>query len=290
MAVNGQDIESWGKVYGYRDSLLPVTMTSQGVDLLAARSLDKAMLDFLRLCVTQRCNIVISGGTGTGKTTMLNLLSQMIDPRERIVTIEDTAELQLRHDHVVRLETRPPNADGHGEVAARALVRNALRMRPDRIVLGEIRGVEVLDVVTAMNTGHDGSMTTVHANAPRDALSRLETMVLMAGYDLPVRAIREQIASALDLIVHMSRLKDGTRRITHITEVQGMEGDVITLQDIFLFDYGMGVDEHGRFRGHLKATGVRPKFAEKLQDHGIRLGAEVFTPEPTGREQLRRQR
>ena len=181
------------------------------------------------------------------------------------------------------MEARPPNIEGRGEVTIRDLVKNALRMRPDRIVVGECRAGEALDMLQAMNTGHDGSITTVHSNSPRDTLSRIETMVLMAGFDLPVRAIREQMASALDLIVHLTRLRDGTRRITHITEVQGMEGDVITLQDIFLFDYGMGVDEHGRFLGHLKATGVRPKFAEKLQDLGIRLGPEVFQPEAFAR-------
>jgi Flp pilus assembly protein, ATPase CpaF len=199
------------------------------------------------------------------------------------VTVEDAKELQLHQEHVLPLESRPPNIEGKGEVRIRDLVRNSLRMRPDRIVVGECRGGEALDMLQAMNTGHDGSLTTVHANAPRDALSRLETLVLMAGMDLPVRAIREQMASAIDLIVQVSRLRDGSRRVTHVSEVQGMEGDVIVLQDIFLFDYGMGIDEHGRFKGHLKSTGIRPKFAEKLADLGIRLGPEVFAAEPFAR-------
>ena len=234
---------------------------------------------FLQACVVGRLNIIVSGGTGTGKTTTLNVLSSFIPADERIVTVEDAKELQLHQDHVLALEARPPNIEGRGEVTIRDLVKNCLRMRPDRIVVGECRAGEALDMLQAMNTGHDGSITTVHANSPRDTLARLETLVLMAGFDLPVRAIREQMASALDLIVQLTRLRDGTRRITHITEVQGMEGDVITLQDVFLFDFGMGVDEHGQFRGHLKATGVRPKFAEKLADLGIRLGPEVFQPE-----------
>ena len=206
-----------------------------------------------------RLNVIVSGGTGTGKTTTLNVLSSFIPADERIVTIEDAKELQLNQDHVLAMEARPPNIEGKGLVAIRDLVRNALRMRPDRVVVGECRGGEALDMLQAMNTGHDGSITTIHSNSPRDTLSRIETMTLMAGFDLPVRAIREQMASALDLIVHLTRLRDGTRRITHVTEVQGMEGDVITLQDIFLFDFGMGIDEHGRFKGHLKATGVRPE-------------------------------
>jgi pilus assembly protein CpaF len=193
--------------------------------------------------------------------------------------VEDAKELQLHQDHVLALEARPPNIEGKGQITIRDLVKNCLRMRPDRIVVGECRAGEALDMLQAMNTGHDGSITTVHANSPRDTLARLETLVLMAGFDLPVRAIREQMASAIDCIVQLTRLRDGTRRITHISEVQGMEGDVITLQDIFLFDFGMGVDEHGKFRGHLKATGTRPRFAEKLQDYGIRLGPEVFQPE-----------
>src|SRR5206468_10679877 len=207
------------------------------------------------------------------------VLSSFSPDDERIVTIEDAAELQLRQEHVVTLEARPPNIEGRGAVPIRELVRNALRMRPDRIVVGECRSGEALDMLQAMNTGHDGSLTTIHANTPRDALARIETMTLMAGFELPIRAIREQMASALDLVVHLTRLRDGTRRITHVTEVQGMEGDVITLQDLFLFDYGMGIDEHGRYRGHLKSTGIRPRFADKLADYGVRLGADLFQSE-----------
>jgi pilus assembly protein CpaF len=252
-------------------------------DLIRFGTLNAHAARFVQACVVGRLNVIVSGGTGTGKTTTLNVLSSFIPTDERIVTIEDAKELQLHQDHVLAMEARPPNIEGRGQVTIRDLVKNALRMRPDRVVVGECRSGEALDMLQAMNTGHDGSITTVHSNAPRDTLSRIETMVLMAGFDLPVRAIREQMASALDLIVHLTRLRDGTRRITHITEVQGMEGDVITLQDIFLFDYGMGVDEHGRFLGHLKATGVRPKFTEKLQDLGIRLGPEVFQPEAFAR-------
>ncbi|MCU1345245.1 MAG: flpF [Acidimicrobiia bacterium] len=248
-------------------------------DLIRFGTLNAHAARFLQACVVGRLNVIVSGGTGTGKTTTLNVLSSFIPSDERIITVEDAKELQLNQEHVLSLETRPPNVEGKGTVSIRDLVRNTLRMRPDRIVVGECRGGEALDMLQAMNTGHDGSLTTVHANAPRDALSRLETLVLMAGFDLPVRAIREQMASAIDLIVQLQRLRDGTRRITHITEVQGMEGEVITLQDVFLFDYGMGVDDKGRFKGHLKATGVRPRFAEKLADLGIRLGPEVFQPE-----------
>jgi pilus assembly protein CpaF len=248
-------------------------------DLIRFGTLNAHAARFLQACVVGRLNVMVSGGTGTGKTTTLNVLSSFIPEGERIVTVEDAKELQLHQDHILALEARPANIEGRGEITIRDLVKNCLRMRPDRIVVGECRSGEALDMLQAMNTGHDGSLTTVHSNSPRDTLARLETLVLMAGFDLPVRAIREQMASALDLIVHLSRLRDGTRRITHITEVQGMEGDVITLQDIFMFDYGMGVDEHGRFKGHLKATGVRPKFAEKLADLGIRLGQEVFQPE-----------
>src|SRR4051795_4239332 len=253
-------------------------------DLIGFGTMSPQVARFLEACVTGRLNIIVSGGTGTGKTTTLNVLSSFIPSDERVVTIEDAKELQLQQEHVLPLEARPPNIEGKGEITIRDLVKNALRMRPERIVVGECRGGEALDMLQAMNTGHDGSITTVHSNAPRDTLARIETMTLMSGFDLPVRAIREQMASALDLIVHLTRLRDGTRRITHITEVQGMEGDVITLQDVFLFDYGMGVDEHGRFRGHLKATGVRPKFAEKLADLGIRLGPEVFQPEAFARK------
>ena len=252
-------------------------------DLIRFGTLNAHAARFLQACVVGRLNVIVSGGTGTGKTTTLNVLSSFIPTDERIVTIEDAKELQLNQEHVLAMEARPPNIEGKGHVSIRDLVRNALRMRPDRVVVGECRGGEALDMLQAMNTGHDGSITTIHSNSPRDTLARIETMTLMAGFDLPVRAIREQMASALDLIVHLTRLRDGTRRITHVTEVQGMEGDVITLQDIFLFDFGMGIDEHGRFKGHLKATGVRPKFAEKLADLGIRLGPEVFQPEAFAR-------
>jgi pilus assembly protein CpaF len=252
-------------------------------DLINFGTFTPSLASFLEACVKGRLNIIVSGGTGTGKTTTLNVLSSFIPTDERIVTVEDAKELQLHQDHVLPLESRPPNIEGKGEVRIRDLVRNSLRMRPDRIVVGECRGGEALDMLQAMNTGHDGSLTTIHANTPRDALSRIETMVLMAGMDLPVRAIREQMASALDVVVQLSRLRDGTRRITHVSEVQGMEGDVIVLQDVFLFDFGMGVDEHGRFKGQLKSTGIRPKFSEKLADYGIRLGPEVFAAESFAR-------
>src|SRR5690606_32807419 len=248
-------------------------------DLIRFGSMSKEIAEFLRACIIARLNIIVSGGTGSGKTTLLNVLSSFIPNDERIITVENAAELQLRQEHVVTLESRPPNIEGKGEITIQDLVVNCLRMRPDRIVVGECRAGEALDMLQAMNTGHDGSLTTVHANSPRDTLARLETLVLMAGFDLPVRAIREQMASAIDCIVQLTRLRDGSRRITHITEVQGMEGDVITTQDVFMFDFGMGVDEHGRYRGHLKSTGVRRKFAEKLADQGIRLGSEVFQPE-----------
>ena len=252
-------------------------------DLINFGSFTPNTASFLDACVKGRLNIIVSGGTGTGKTTALNVLSSFIPHDERIVTVEDAKELQLHQDHVLPLEARPPNIEGKGEVRIRDLVRNALRMRPDRIVVGECRGGEALDMLQAMNTGHDGSLTTIHSNSPRDTIARIETMVLMAGMDLPVRAIREQMASAVDLIVHLTRLRDGTRRVTHITEVQGMEGDVIVLQDVFLFDFGMGVDPTGKFLGHLKSTGIRPKFAEKLADYGIRLGPEVFQAEAFAR-------
>jgi pilus assembly protein CpaF len=197
--------------------------------------------------------------------------------------VEDAAELQLHQEHVLSLESRPPNIEGKGAVAIRDLVKNTLRMRPDRIVVGECRGAEALDMLQAMNTGHDGSLTTIHSNGPRDTLSRIETMVLMAGFDLPVRAIREQVASAVDLIVHVARLRDGTRRITHITEVEGMEGEIITLQDLFLFDFGEGVDDEGNYKGRLKATGIRPTFSDDLAAQGIRLPGDLFDPEPFAR-------
>jgi pilus assembly protein CpaF len=247
-------------------------------DLIRFGTLSVHAARFLQACVVGKLNVVVSGGTGTGKTTTLNVLSSFIPPDERIVTVEDAKELQLHQDHVLSMETRPANIEGKGEVTIRDLVKNTLRMRPDRIVVGECRSGEALDMLQAMNTGHDGSLTTLHANTPRDSISRLETLVLMSGYDLPIRAIREQISSAVDLIVQLQRLRDGTRRITHITEVAGMEGEVVTLQDVFLFDFSAGVDEHGRFRGELRSTGVRPKFSQKLADHGIRLGPEMFSP------------
>jgi len=245
-------------------------------DLIAFGTITAQVRDFLQACVLGRRNIIISGGTGSGKTTLLNVMSGFIPDDERIITIEDAAELQLRQRHVLRLEARPSNTEGKGQVSIRELVKNALRMRPDRIVVGEIRDGAALDMLQAMNTGHDGSLTTVHANTPRDSLSRVETMVLMAGIDLPVRAIRDQVASAVDLIVQQARLKDGSRRVVAITEVEGMESDVITLQDLFVFDYSAGRDENGRFRGTLKSTGLRPKFTEHLHDLGIELPPSMF--------------
>ena len=255
----------------------------QEADLINFGTITQRVADFARACVRGRLNVLISGGTGSGKTTTLNVMSSYIPGDERIVTVEDAAELQLHQEHVLTLESRPANIEGKGAVQIRDLVRNTLRMRPDRIVVGEVRGAEALDMLQAMNTGHDGSLTTVHSNGPRDTLSRIETMVLMAGFDLPVRAIREQIAAAVDLIIHVSRLKDGTRRVTHVTEVEGMEGEIITLQDIFLFDFGMGVDEEGIFKGRLKATGIRPTFSQDLENQGIRLPADLFDPEPFAR-------
>jgi len=246
----------------------------QIADLIRFGTLSGEMAKFLEACVKARLNIIVSGGTGSGKTTTLNVLSSFIPEEERIITIEDAAELQLHQSHWVRLETRPPNMEGKGAVTIRDLVRNSLRMRPDRIVVGEVRSGEALDMLQAMNTGHDGSLTTGHANSPRDMLSRLETMVLMAGVDLPVRAIREQIASAIDLIVHQNRMQDGNRKITHITEVQGMEGDTIILQDLFVFEQ-QGI-ERGQVKGRFKSTGIRPRFLPKLEASGIMLPPEIF--------------
>ena len=252
-------------------------------DLISFGTLTPAVADFLEGCVAGRLNILVSGGTGTGKTTTLNVLSSFIPVDERIVTIEDSAELQLHQEHVLRLESRPRNIEGKGEVTIRDLVRNSLRMRPDRIVVGEIRDAAALDMLQAMNTGHDGSICTVHSNSPRDALARVETMVLMAGIELPIRAIREQVASALDLIVHLSRFKDGTRRITHVTEVVGMEGDIITLQDLFVFDHSQGFDEDGRALGQLRSMGLRPKFLDQLALNNVQIDPASFRTEPTRR-------
>ena len=247
-------------------------------DLIGFGTLTPASARFLQACIIGKLNVIISGGTGSGKTTTLNVMSSFIPEGERVITIEDAKELQLRQDHVLCMESRPANVEGKGEVSIRDLVKNSLRMRPDRIVVGECRGGEALDMLQAMNTGHDGSLTTVHANTPRDAMTRIETLTMMAGYDLPIKAIREQMSSAVDLVIQIGRQRDGSRKISHITEVQGMEGEVIILQDIFLFDFAAGVGEDGKLVGTLQPTGVRPKFAEKLSDHGIKLGAEVFTP------------
>jgi pilus assembly protein CpaF len=243
-------------------------------DLVRFGSITPEAIEFLKACVIARLNVVVSGGTGSGKTTFLNVLSGFIPGDERIITVENAAELQLRQEHVVTLESRPPNIEGKGEVTIRDLVINCLRMRPDRIVVGECRGGEALDMLQAMNTGHDGSLTTAHANSPRDTLSRLETMCLMAGMDLPVRAIREQIASAIDLVIQQERLRDGSRKVVSITEVQGMEGDVIVMSDIFAFEQqGM---EAGRVIGRLKPTGIRPKFVERIEAANIHLPAGIF--------------
>ena len=243
--------------------------------LIAYGSLTRSMADFIRACVIGRLNIVVSGGTGSGKTTLLNVLSGFIPEDERIVTIEDAAELKLQQDHVVRLETKVANIEGRHAVTIRDLVKNSLRMRPDRVIVGECRGGETLDMLQAMNTGHDGSLTTLHANTPRDALSRMETMCLMAGMDMPVKVIREQVASAIDLIVQQSRLKDGSRKVTAITEVAGMEGDTIVLTDIFKFEQ-TGITQDGKVLGDLKPTGIRPLFTPRLEAAGFKLGPEVF--------------
>jgi pilus assembly protein CpaF len=251
-------------------SKIPITLEQ----LVQFGTLTAESLQFLKACVEARLNVVISGGTGSGKTTFLNILSGFIPTDERIITIENAAELQLRQEHVITLESRPPNIEGRGEITIRHLVVNALRMRPDRIIVGEIRDDAALDMLQAMNTGHDGSMTTLHSNSPRDTLSRLETMTLMAGMDLPVRAIREQVSSAIDMIVHEERMRDGSRKVTYITEVGGMEGDVITTTDLFVFEQtGM---ENGKVLGHMRPTGLRPKFMEKIEATGIHLPPSIF--------------
>jgi pilus assembly protein CpaF len=244
-------------------------------NLIDFGSVTENMSEFLRACVAARLNIIISGGTGSGKTTLLNVLSGFIPADERIVTIEDAAELQLQQDHVVRLETKPPNADGRGEVTIRNLVKNSLRMRPDRIIVGEVRGGEALDMLQAMNTGHDGSLATVHSNSPRDAISRLETLVLMAGMDLPINVVRQQVASAVDLIVQQTRLSDGSRKVVAISEVAGMEGNTIVLSDIFKFKQ-TGIGENNKILGETEPTGLRPMFAPRLEAAGFKLGADVF--------------
>jgi pilus assembly protein CpaF len=256
-----------------RFALIPLQMK----DFIENKSLTPPMAEILQGLVKAKINILISGGTGTGKTTLLNIMSASIPVTERIVTIEDAAELQLQQPHVVRLEVRPPNIEGKGEVTPRMLVRNSLRMRPDRIIVGEVRGAEVVDMLQAMNTGHEGSMATVHANTPRDALTRLENMFGMAGFNLPPKAMREQISSALTVVVHLSRLSDGKRKITSIQEITGMEGDIITMQDIFTFEQ-TGVADDGTVKGHFKATGIRPRFVERLRTHGVRVADELFDP------------
>jgi pilus assembly protein CpaF len=246
-------------------------------ELVGADTLAPELAQFLKACVKLRLNILISGGTGTGKTTFLNALSAYIPENERIVTIEDPTELRLQQPHVVSLEARPPNIDGKGEIQQRDLLRNTLRMRPDRIIIGEVRGPEAFDMLNAMNTGHEGSLSTVHANAPRDALARVENMVMMANLDLPGRAIREQMASALHLIVQLSRFSDGVRRVTHVSEINGMEGQIVTMQDLFQFKQ-TGVDAEGRILGYMTATGLRPTFADRFALAGIQLPEAVFMP------------
>ncbi|MBT8390052.1 MAG: CpaF family protein [Altererythrobacter sp.] len=253
---------------------IPISMDK----LVALGSVPEAMAEVLQAIVASRRNVLISGGTGSGKTTMLNALSSYIDERERIVTIEDSAELQLQQSHVARLETRPPNIEGRGEVGQRDLVKNALRMRPDRIIVGEVRAGEAFDMLQAMNTGHDGSMTTVHANSSRDSLSRIEQMIGMSGIDMPQRAARNQIASAVNVVLQVSRLSDGRRRVTSLSEITGMEGETITMQEIFRFKKE-GIDENNMVIGHFEATGIRPKFLLDAEAHGIKLPAELFRPE-----------
>ncbi len=257
--------------------------------LIKLGSITKNMAEFIRACVISRLNCIISGGTGSGKTTLLNVLSGFIPEEERIVTIEDAAELMLQQEHVVRMETKTPNTEGRGAVTIRDLVRNSLRMRPDRIIVGEVRGGEALDMLQAMNTGHDGSLTTLHANSTRDAISRLETMVLMAGMDLPVKVIREQIAAAIDIIIQQSRMRDGTRKVTSITEVNGMEGDTVVMTEIFKFQQ-TGTDAEGKVLGELAPTGIRPMFSSKLEMAGFKLGPEVFGADLSGMVNSQRRR
>ena len=257
-------------------------------NLIKNDSITPAMLELLKAAVEGKLNVLISGGTGAGKTTFLNVLSAYVPPRERIVTIEDAAELQLKQDHVCRLETRPPNIEGKGEVRQRQLVINSLRMRPDRIIVGEVRGEEAIDMLQAMNTGHEGSMTTIHANTPRDALARLETMVAMAGFNLPDKAVRAQIASAINVVVQIARLSDGSRRVVNISEITGMEGAVITMQDLFVFERH-GFDQERKVRGNYRPTGIRPKFSERLLGYGIELPPEMFEPEAPDRPSGRRE-